>query len=134
MAVLVVLLIVLGAVVLVGLSGLYSIPPDAVGVVVKRFGRRRPDDDPRVRLFGARAREARPLRPNTLHWRLRFLYKVERIPMTRVPFGTIGVVVARAGAVSRIGQSLARYVDCDRFTDGVRFLRNGGERGRQQEV
>lgn len=116
----VVLLLVLVALAcVVGIAGIGQVRPEHVGVVVARFGKRR---GPRVGL----------LRQGVLHWRVPLLTSVEQVPVTRVPHGTIGLVVAKVGAPSTSG--LARHVECDRFTDGERFLRDGGELGRQLEV
>lgn len=113
----------------------HRVPADTLGIVVKRFGRRRPDDDPRVSVYRAAGVQARTLRANTVAWLPpRFMYQVWHIPLTWVPSGTIGLVVAKAGAVRTSGRPLARHVECDSFQDGVQFIRGGGEQGRQQQV
>lgn len=117
-------------------TGMHRVPPGMVGIVTKRFDirPRRPDDDPRVSSYGAAGPQAQVLRANTTSWKPRFLYRIEHVPQTHVPNGTIGLVVAKAGAVRPPGSPLAAHVECDHFQDGVRFLRNGGQQGRQQQV
>lgn len=110
------------------------IPGNTVGIVVKRFGTARSDDDPLVRVHGSRGVQARTLPPNSARWLPPFLYDVRKAPLTEVPSGTIGLVVARAGRVRTAGNALAGHVDCDNFQDGERFLKGGGEQGRQQQV
>ncbi|TCO53619.1 SPFH domain-containing protein [Actinocrispum wychmicini] len=129
-----IVLIVLAAVALVVGTGIRSVPPDMVGVVVKRFGPRRQDDDPLMSRPGSAGPQAAILPPDTVWWRPSVLFLVRYFPMVRVPSGTIGLVVARAGAVLPPGQSMARHVDCDHFRDGTRFLSEGGEQGRQLAV
>jgi hypothetical protein len=128
---------ILGAAVYVGATGVRNVPNGKVGLVKKRFGfGRHPDDNADVSIYGAAGPQARTLKANTFYWLPRFLYEVEYVPQTHVPNGTIGVVVAKAGAVRKPGPGspLAEYVECNHFCDGVRFLKNGGEQGRQQEV
>jgi len=128
------ILAVVAAVGYVAATGLQNVPAGQVGLVQRHFGLRRPDDDPRVSIYGAAGPQAQVLRANTLYWRPRYLYKIKYVPQTYVPNGTIGVVVAKAGAVRAPGRPLARHVECDHFRDGARFLRNGGEQGRQQQT
>jgi hypothetical protein len=133
--VLLVLLAIAGGAGYVGVTGMHRVPAGMVGIVSNRFGRpRRADDDPRVSVFGAAGPQAEILRANTISWRPRFLYEIEHVPQTHVPNGTIGLVVAKAGAVRPPGSTLAGHVECDYFRDGVRFLKNGGQQGRQQQV
>lgn len=58
----------------------------------------------------------------------------KRVPTVVVPKGTIGLVIAKAGAVRPPGSTLADFVECDSFQNGQRFLAGGGQRGRQQQV
>ncbi len=93
------ILAVVAAVGYVAATGLQNVPAGQVGLVQRHFGLRRPDDDPRVSIYGAAGPQAQVLRANTLYWRPRYLYKIKYVPQTYVPNGTIGVVVAKAGAV-----------------------------------
>jgi hypothetical protein len=126
-------LAVLGAAGYLGVAGLCVVPAGTVGIVYKRFGRRRPDDDVKVSLYGAAGPQARTLRPST-YWRMPHLYRIRLVPQSFVPSGTVGLVVAKAGATRPVGQLLGRYVECASFSDGERFLRGGGEQGPQQQV
>ncbi|HEX2313585.1 MAG TPA: SPFH domain-containing protein [Thermomonospora sp.] len=119
----------------VAYAGVRRVPDGHVGLIVKKAGGpRRGDDDPRVSIHGAAGPQARTLRANTLTWLAPWLYEVRPVERTHVPNGTIGVVIAKAGARRPVGGMLADHVDCDDFTDGVRFLREGGQQGRQQQV
>lgn len=118
----------------VGVTGVRRVRRDMVGIVEKKFGIRRPDDDTLVSAYGAAGVQARTLRPNSVTWLMPFLYEVRQVPVTVVPNGTIGLVVARAGRVRAPGQALAGHVECDHFQNGEQFLTGGGEQGRQQQV
>uniref|UniRef100_UPI0031E2649F SPFH domain-containing protein n=1 Tax=Saccharothrix mutabilis TaxID=33921 RepID=UPI0031E2649F len=115
-------------------TGWWRLSDDEVGIVVKRFGRRRRDDDPKVSLYGAKGVQAAVLAPNSFEFLPKFLYDVHRVPVTHVPSGTIGVVVAKVGRPRPPGRAIAKHVECDHFQDAAAFLRAGGEQGRQQEV
>lgn len=132
----VVVLVLLAAAGWCAVAGVRSVPAGQVGLVTKRFALspRRAGDDPRVSAFDGAGPQARLLRGNTRTWLPPYLYGVELIPQTYVPNGTIGLVVAKAGAVRAPGSQIAEHVECDYFQDGVRFLRNGGRQGRQLQV
>jgi hypothetical protein len=115
-------------------TGWWRLPDDEVGIVERRFGKRRPDDDSKVSLYGAKGVQAGVLAPNTIKWLPKVLFDVHRVPVTKVPNGTIGVVVAHAGRTRAPGQSIAKYVECDNFQDAAAFVLGGGEQGRQQQV
>lgn len=112
----------------------WRVPDGEVGIVEKRFGRRRPDDDPAVSVHGARGVQADVLPPNSVRFLPKFFYDVKRVPVVHVPNGTIGVVVAKAGRLLPPGRSVTGHVPCDHFQDAAAFLRGGGEQGRQQQV
>jgi hypothetical protein len=131
---LVFLIIVLGVAGYAGIAGIRRVEAGYVGIVTKKIGRRRPGDDPRISVSGGSGVQAKILNANAFNWLPPFMYSVDSVPQTHVPNGTIGVVVAKAGLVRPPGSTLAEHVDCDHFRDGVRFLTNGGQQGRQQEV
>ncbi|MFC4586973.1 SPFH domain-containing protein [Sphaerisporangium corydalis] len=112
-----------------------QVPPGHVGLVRKKFGRVRPGDESRqVRAHGSIGHQAETLGSDQRHLLPPFLYQVTPVPWTRVPTGTIGVVVARDGLPAPVTRTLCAHVDCDDFQDGTRFLRDGGQKGRQPGV
>ncbi|MEJ2858275.1 MULTISPECIES: SPFH domain-containing protein [unclassified Saccharothrix] len=117
-----------------GATGWWRLSDDEVGVVERRFGKRRPDDDPVISLYGAKGVQAGVIAPNSSKFLPKFLFDVHRVPLTRVPNGTVGVVVAHAGRPLPLGQSIAKHVECNHFQDAAAFLHGGGEQGRQQQV
>src|SRR5215470_16797099 len=61
-------------------------------------------------------------------------FRVEIVKRVTVPLQTVGLVVAKVGAIMEHGHTLAKHVECDYFQDGVRFLEGGGEQGAQQAI
>ncbi|ROO91342.1 SPFH domain/Band 7 family protein [Actinocorallia herbida] len=115
-------------------TGTRTVPDGHVGLVVRRFGIRSNRDDPRVSHLDGPGPQAGILNENTRTWLPWGLYDVRFVPQTYVPIGTVGLVVAKAGAQRPPHEPLAAYVECDRFQDGARFLAGGGQRGPQLEV
>lgn len=64
-----------------------------------------------------------------------FMFNVEKVPITKIPGGKIGLVEATDGASIPDGRLLAKKVSGhNNFFDGEAFLKNGGEKGRQIEA
>jgi len=63
------------------------------------------------------------------------MFRVQKLPITRIPGGKIGLIEATDGARIPEGRLLAaRVTGHANFFDGEAFLRNGGEKGRQLDV
>jgi uncharacterized membrane protein YqiK len=63
------------------------------------------------------------------------MFRVQKLPITRIPGGKIGLVEATDGARIPEGRLLAaRITGHSNFFDGEAFIRNGGEKGRQLDV
>ena len=110
------------------------IDDDKIGIVNRTFGRHNRDDKYTVRIYGSPGIQADVLRPGQQYFRSKLQFNVTQKPRTHVPPGTIGVVVARAGANAPSSQRFGQPVDCDYFQDGAKFLRDGGQMGRQAMV
>lgn len=83
------------------ITGLVKVPPGHVGVVQVRFAPSHPDDARRrVKVHGSPGAQAELLKADVLRFRPPVLYQVTRRERTRVPPGTLGVVVARDGSTS----------------------------------
>jgi uncharacterized membrane protein YqiK len=64
-----------------------------------------------------------------------FVFKVEKLPITHIPGGKIGLIEATDGESIPDGRLLAKKVEGHKtFFDGEAFLKNGGEKGRQLEA
>jgi uncharacterized membrane protein YqiK len=111
-------------------AGTRTISERESGLVIKRFGA--PLGAGRVvAQNGEAGYQARLLSPGWHFGLWRWRYKVERVPLTVIKSGEIGLVVAADGKPIPPERILGREVDCDHFQNGEAFLRNGGERGRQ---
>ena len=114
-------------------SGLRIIAENQSGLVIKRFGR--PLAAGRiVALDGEAGFQARLLPPGFHFGYWSWRYKVIKVPLVIVPAGEIALVVAADGAAIPSQRILAKEIDCDNYQNAERFLRNGGERGRQLAI
>ncbi|MGW6928879.1 SPFH domain-containing protein [Lentzea sp. NPDC054927] len=128
---LVVLVIALAAV--VALTGYQSVPTGKIGLVYKRFGGLKSERYP-VRVHGGQGVQAATLQADRRYLLPPLLFRVRNVERTYVPTGTIGLVIAKVGAVPPVEFTLCRHVDCDYFQDGREFLLNGGQMGKQSMV
>lgn len=110
--------------------GLVIIREHESGLVVRRYGR--PLLAGRIIATRGEAGFQARLLPPGWHfpmWRWKFV--VTRVPLVEVPPDQIALVVARDGAAIPPARVLGRELPCDNFQDAVRFLEQGGEKGRQ---
>lgn len=113
--------------------GLVVIGERQVGIVVKRFsfaGKSLPPGK-LVATNGEPGYQAETLAPGWHFGYWSWMYSVQRVPVTVIPQGEIGLVVAADGAAVPPERILGKAVDCDNFQDARKFLMNGGEKGRQ---
>ena len=61
-------------------------------------------------------------------------YKMHKLPLVEIGEGRIGYIYARDGEPLPPTQTLGQIVDSDGFQDAVKFLQNGGQRGRQRDI
>jgi uncharacterized membrane protein YqiK len=120
------------------LFGVYIIPDDQIGLVIKKFvlfGRNKELPAGKiVALQGEAGIQAGTLAPG-LHiglWPWQFDVKYENLFI--VPPGNIGVIESCDGKPLPDGRVLACNVDCDNFQDAHKFLSTGGERGAQTAI
>lgn len=130
--------LIIGAVILFGgglflmiILGVVVINERQVGVVVKKFAARALAPGQLVALHGEAGYQADTLAPG---WRFGYWpwqYTVIKAPVTVIPQGEIGLVVAADGSPAPTNRILGRVVECDNFQNTRQFLLNGGEKGRQ---
>jgi uncharacterized membrane protein YqiK len=111
--------------------GLVVINERQVGIVIKRFGSQELPPNQLVALNGEAGYQADTLAPG---WHLGYWlwkYTVHKVPVTVIPQGEIGLIVAAAGRSIPSERILGKIVACDNFQDARAFLTNGGEKGRQ---
>jgi uncharacterized membrane protein YqiK len=113
------------------LTGAVFIRERQVGVVVKKFGARSLAPGRLIALAGEAGYQADTLAPGLHFGYFRWQYRVFKMPVTIVPQGEIGLLVAADGAPIPAERIMGKVVECDNFQDARKFLANGGEKGRQ---
>ncbi len=129
LVVLVILVVVLPGLLL----GLVIISERQVGVVVRRFalGGKSLGAGQLIALNGEPGYQADTLAPGWHFGYWSWMYSIIKVPVTVIPQGEIGLIVAASGAPVPADRILGKVVDCDNFQDTRAFLKNGGEKGRQ---
>jgi uncharacterized membrane protein YqiK len=113
--------------------GLVIISERQVGIVVKRFsiGKSSLSADQLVALKGEAGYQADTLAPGWHFGYWSWMYQIQRVPITVINQGEIGLLVAADGKSVPPGRILGRTVESDHFQDARKFLQNSGEKGRQ---
>ena len=109
--------------------GVVVISERQVGVVVKKFSNRALPVGRLIALDGEAGYQAETLPPGVHFAYWKWQYSVDKAPLTVIPQGEIGLVVAADGAAIPPERILGRAVECDHFQDAEAFPRRGGERG-----
>lgn len=134
-----ILILALGALLFVLPSvtlGLVVIGERQVGIVIKRFagGNKSLPPGKLLALNGEPGYQADTLAPGWHFGYWSWMYSVQRVPVTVIPQGEIGLVVAADGAAVPPERILGKTVVCDNFQDARKFLTGGGEKGRQLAI
>jgi uncharacterized membrane protein YqiK len=124
-------LLVLAALALI--SGMVVIREHESGLVVRRYGPPLPAGRI-IATHGEAGFQARMLPPGWHFPLWSWKYRVTKVPLIEVPPGEIALVVAKDGAAIPASRVLGRELACDNFQDAVRFLEEGGEKGRQLAI
>ena len=122
--------------IIIFLFGLVIIRENQVGVVIKRFswsGKKLPEGRI-IALEQEPGYQARTLGPGFHLWFFPVMYKIEKYPITVIAPGKIGLVIANDGNPPPVNRVLCEAVECDNFQNAEKFLRNGGQKGRQSAV
>ncbi|HUL61611.1 MAG TPA: SPFH domain-containing protein, partial [Methanocella sp.] len=104
-----------------------------MGIVTKNmFGRKMPQGQiiATNREIGVQADILMP----GLYWRMPFIYKIEKAPVTRIEQGNIGIMESIDGTPIKTGRLLGDEVECNSYQDARAFLENGGSKGPQVAV
>jgi uncharacterized membrane protein YqiK len=126
-------LIVLGILALIILSGVRVIPNTRIGIVEKRFSPRGSVKSGFIALNGEAGFQPKVLRGG-IHYLMPVQYVVHAAPLVTIPQGKIGYIFARDGKLLDSTQTLASNVEVSDFQDVEGFLKNGGQRGPQRRV
>lgn len=115
--------------------GLVFVPEDRIGLVNKKFvlfGEHKTlPDGSIIATKGEAGYQAQTLAPGLYFGYWPWQYEITLQPFMIIPEGKIGLVLAKDGSELTMGAILARRVESDNFQDAVKFLSNGGSRGRQ---
>lgn len=119
-------------------GGKVEISENEVGLVYKKFAinplRRNLKKSQLIAGRGEPGYQAYTLATGRHYGYWRWQYSIERVPLTVIPPGRIGLVVAEDGQTRLPHQLLGRAVDCQDFQDGQAFLQNSGQKGRQLHI
>ena len=120
------------------LLGIVIIPEDKIGLVIKKFvlfGEKRELPPGRILATEGEAGFQAQTLPPGLHFNMWiWQYSVILQPLTIIPSGQMGLIVAKDGAELPKGRVLAHSVPSDSFQDAEMFLKNGGQKGRQAAI
>ena len=120
------------------LFGIVIIPEDRIGLVTVKFvlfgEHKQLPQGHIIATKGEAGYQAQTLAPGIYFWFWFWQYDVLLQPLTVIPNGKIGLLLARDGKEMPTGQILARRVECDSYQDAEKFLNNGGSKGRQAAV
>src|SRR5512140_2918835 len=111
------------------LPSFHRIGPTEVGLVTRRYSRRKLTGDNPIAFQGEAGYQADLLMAG-VRWKLNLLYSVRKFPWVQIPAGEIGVVIAQIGAPLPIGAKSAAYKrEFGNFTDLDAFVKRGGQKG-----
>lgn len=120
------------------LLGIAVIPEDCIGVINKKFvlfgDNKALPDGKIIALRGEAGFQADTLAPGLYFRYWPWQFDVQKVPLTTVKEGYIGVVETRDGTPLTNGRVLGKKVDCDAFQNARAFLEKGGERGPQMTI
>jgi uncharacterized membrane protein YqiK len=114
--------------------GIIIIQEDKIGLVTKKFvlfGKSQLPAGRIIATLGEAGFQAQTLMPGIYFWKWIWQYEITSQPLTIIPQGKIGLLVAKDGKELENGNILSRKVACDSFQDAEAFLNNGGRKGRQ---
>lgn len=120
------------------LLGVVIVPEDKIGLVIKKFvlfGDKQQLPAGRIiATEGEAGFQAQTLPPGLHLGMWIWQYEIILQPLTIIPSGQIGLLVAKDGSELPKGRVLAHSVKSDSFQDAEMFLKNGGQKGRQAAI
>lgn len=111
--------------------GITVIGESEVGIVTKKISRKSLPPGRMIATNGEAGIQAETLSPGWHFGYWPFVYKVDKVPLTDIEPGQLGLVMAIDGNQITSNRILAHSVDCDNFQSAKAFLDNGGEKGKQ---
>lgn len=114
--------------------GIVVVGDAEVGIVTKKISRSDLPPGQVIAQNGEAGIQADTLSPG---WHLFFwpvVYKVDKVPLTNIEPGNLGLVMAIDGKQISSNRILAKEVDCNNFQSASAFLKNSGEKGKQLAI
>lgn len=112
-------------------GGLVVISEKEVGIVVKKFAGKKLPPGRLIALDGEAGYQADTLSPGWYWGYFPWQFDVKKESVTVIPQGELGLIVAADGLSIPPQRILGKIVNCDNFQDARKFLKAGGEKGRQ---
>jgi uncharacterized membrane protein YqiK len=132
-AALVIVVVFVGVLFLIVLSGIRFIPNNRIGLVEKRFSGRGSVKSGLIAMQGEAGYQPNVLRGG-LHYLMPMQYVVHSMPLVTIAQGKIGYIFARDGKQLEPAQVLASNVTANDFQDVKAFMEAGGQRGPQRRI
>lgn len=111
--------------------GIVVIGESEVGLVTKKISNKNLQPGRLIATDGEAGIQAETLSPGFHLGYWPFVFKIDKVPLTNIEPGQLGLVMAIDGAQITSSRILAKNVDCNNFQSAKAFLQNGGEKGKQ---
>lgn len=111
--------------------GIVVIGESEVGLVTKKISNKNLPPGRLIAVDGEAGIQAETLSPGFHLGYWPFVFKVDKVLLTNIEPGQLGLVMAIDGAQIMSSRILAKNVDCNNFQSARAFLQNGGEKGKQ---
>lgn len=111
--------------------GIAIISESEVGIITKKISSKSLPAGRQIATSGEAGIQADTLSPGWHFGYWPFVYRVDRVPLTSIEQGQLGLVMAIDGNQIDSNRILAKSVTCDNFQSARNFLTNGGEKGKQ---
>jgi len=110
-----------------------NVGPKELAIIERKFIGKEMKDGRTIALRGEVGIQARVLGPG-LHFLIPFIQKSKKLPITVIGANEFGYVEAITGCPMPKERYVADLVECNHFQDGEAFLKNGGQKGPQQQI
>jgi uncharacterized membrane protein YqiK len=111
--------------------GITIVSDSQVGIITKKMSNKNLPVGQVIATNGEAGVQAETLSPGLHLWYWPFMYSVNKVPLTKIEPGSLGLVMAIDGAQITSSRILAKGVDCNNFQSASAFLKGGGEKGKQ---
>lgn len=127
------IVLAIGFMLFIALLGLVIVGENQVGIVVRRYGRSLPAGR-LIALNKEAGYQADTLPPGWHFGYFPWQFKIQKVSVTIIPAGQIGLVIAADGLPMSPSSILGKATESQNFQDARLFLSKGGEKGRQLAI